>query len=377
MLKPTVEKFMRSFHLVDVWRRLNPTARQYTYSKVLNNSNESIKIHSRLDYVFVPEESMQCVKSCTISEENCCSDHQPVLFEIRRNTNRKSRNHLDVSGKEEKKDLSKFVSMVSIQWLSCKEKFWDQKIVFTYSQNVFKIMNVMDVQKAIESLAGNEKVERKDGVSLLFYKSYYCALIPYLCAFYHKVLKQQLTIPKSFNEGYAVFQHHYIFNVDYLILATIMARWLSDHLDSHSTDHTVDETTKQNVLFAFKKGPKKVPWNFLNSCFTTEQQREPRLPTKFKIDILENILQNSSDRRHKMLYWGCPLTPVLMRLCLKHIAERFVEKVKQPKAKIHISQDNVIVSLSEKVSSDLLKQAETELPCVHCKFVDELTRVSV
>ncbi|XP_051992669.1 uncharacterized protein LOC127651012 [Xyrauchen texanus] len=368
MLKPTVEKFMTSFHLVDVWRRLNPTARQYTYSNVLKGSK---KIQSRLDYVFVPEESMQCVESCTISEENCCSDHQPVLFEIRCNTNRKSTNHLDVSGKDEKMDISTFVSDVSNQWLSCKEKFWDQNIVFTYSQDAFKIMNVTDVQNAIESLAGNEKVERKDGVSLLFYKSYYYALIPYLCTFYHKVLEQPMTIPKSFNEGYAVSQHHYIFNVDYLILATIMARWLSDHLDSHSIDHTVDKT-KQNVLFTFKKGSKKVSWDFLKSCFTTEQQREPRLPTKFKIDILENILQNSSDGKNKMLYWGCPLTPVLMRLCLTHTAERFVKNVKQPEAKIHISQDNVIVSLYEKVSSDLLKQAETELPCVHCKFVDAI-----
>ncbi|XP_051519659.1 uncharacterized protein LOC127421002 [Myxocyprinus asiaticus] len=374
MLKPTVEKFMTSFHLVDVWRRLNPIARQYTYSIVLKDSKEKIPI-SRLDYVFVPEESVQCVQKCRISEENCCSDHQPVLFEIRCNTNRKSPNHLDVRAKE-KMDISKFVSAVSNQWLSCKEKFWGRKFVFTFSQDAFKLINVLDVQKAIESLAGNEKVKRKDGVSLLFYKSYYCALIPYLCAFYHKVLEQPMTIPKSFNEGYPVFQHHYIFNVDYLILATIMARWLSDHLDSHSTDYIVDKKCKK-VLFTFKKGPKMVPWSFFERCFNTEQQREPRLHTKFKIDILENILQNSPDRRYKILYWGCPLTPVLMRLFLIHIAERFVEHVKQPKAKIHISIDNVIVSLSENVSRDLLEKAETELPCVHCKFVDELTRVGV
>ncbi len=77
-LKPVVELFMTSFQLVDVWRRFHPIECEFSYK----SSKDPVKaVKSRLDYLFVPEESMHYIKSCEISKEECCSDHQPVLFE--------------------------------------------------------------------------------------------------------------------------------------------------------------------------------------------------------------------------------------------------------------------------------------------------------
>ncbi len=366
MLKPTVDRFMTSFHLVDVWRRLHPIDCQYSCSQ-----------NSRLDYVFVPEETMRHVESCKISEEECRSDHQPVLFEIRScKTKTGPSNDLEVKEENKKINISKFVSMISGKWLSCKKKIWAKKLDLTYSQHTFEMIYVMDVEKAIQALAVNEnQVKRPDGVSLSFYKRYSCALIPYLCVFYHSVLENPTTIPESFIKSY-VFLKHSIFNVDYLILATIMARWLSDHLDSHSTDYRVNKEVT-TVLFAFKTGPKMIPWKFLEDCLTKEQNRQPQLLSKFKINFLEKMLKNSKKKdkkgkEYKLLCWGCPLTPVLMRLCLTHVAERFVEQINQPNSEIHICKENVIVRVTNIVSNDLLIQAEKELPTVYCKLVADL-----
>lgn len=365
MLKPTVDRFMTSFHLVDVWRRLHPIACQYSHCKK----------DSRLDYVFVPEESMQYVESCEISKdaESCVSDHESVLFEIRRCKPKSSpSNILDVNEEEKKMNISKFVPVILEKWLRHKQEFWGRRLDLTYSQDAFKMIHAMDVEKAIQSLAVNEnQVRRPDRVSLSFYKSYSYALIPYLCVFYHSVLQDTMTIPKSFITSYNVAEQHYIFNVDYLILATIMARWLSDHLDSHSADYSNDKESKP-VLLAFKTGPKMIPWTFLQRCLRKAQEREPPLQASFKIDLLEKILKNSKNGKYKLLHWGCPLTPVLMRLCLTHVAERFIEFGSFTLSEIHICNENVIVRVNENVSKDLLAKAEGELPTVYCRFVADL-----
>nr|XP_021323874.1 uncharacterized protein LOC110438134 [Danio rerio] len=380
MLKPTVDKFMTSFHLVDVWRRLHPIDCQYSTSH-----------NSRLDYVFVPEESMRHVKSCTISMEKCCSDHQPVLFEIKKNCKRKRGppNHFDdntqkkkqkilkqmvgVNTKQKKREISTFVPEISKQWLSCKQEYWGKDFDLTYSQKSMEMIPVMVVEKAIHSLAVNEnESKQQDCNSLSFYKRYSFALIPYLCVFYHKILHKPMATPKYFNKATKVGQHC-IFNIDYLILTTIMARWLCDHLDLHSSDYRKDN--KKTVVLAFKNGPKMIPWSFLESCLAKEQKRKPPLMAEFKIDFLKKILKNSKDNRYKMLFWGCPLTPVLMRLCLTHVAERFIERANQPNSEIQICKENVIVRLNENVREALLKKAEHELPTVYCKFVDALKEV--
>ncbi|XP_057211095.1 uncharacterized protein LOC130567166 [Triplophysa rosa] len=365
MLRPTVEKLMTSFHLVDVWRRLNPVCRQYTFS-----GPSSTK--SRLDYLFVPEESVQYVKSCKISVESCRSDHQPVLFKIRCNTKNKSTNDLVVSKTRKKSDISKFVAEVSQQWLTDKQKKWGQKLNMTFDHSAFEKIQVLDVEKAIQSLAVNKnKDKRPDGISLLFYRSYSYALIPYLCVFYHNLLKQPVNVPKSFNTTINVYGTHFIYNVDYLILATIMARWLNDHLDFHSEN--THEETGTKVLFAFKKGAKMIPWSLLQHCLRNEQTKEPPLHTAFNIDLLEKLLKNSSCGKYKLLCWGCPLTPVLMRLCLIHVAERFLESEGQEDSEVFICKENVIVRISTNVSRGTLEKAREELPTVHCEFVDELT----
>ncbi len=70
----SVEKFMKSLQLVDVWRRKNPIKQDYTY--YIKDSPVS-----RLDYFFVPEECMWRVRSCDIRNSER-PDHQPVSLEL-------------------------------------------------------------------------------------------------------------------------------------------------------------------------------------------------------------------------------------------------------------------------------------------------------
>ncbi len=71
-LRCCVKKFMKSLQLVDVWRRKHPENLNYTFNS---------QIVSRLDYFFVPEECVWCVRSCEIRDSGML-DHRPVYLEI-------------------------------------------------------------------------------------------------------------------------------------------------------------------------------------------------------------------------------------------------------------------------------------------------------
>ncbi|KAJ8365256.1 hypothetical protein SKAU_G00140870 [Synaphobranchus kaupii] len=74
-LRKCAEKFIASIDLVDVWRTINPTEIEYTYHKKNNMS--------RLDYIFMQEESMWRVKACKILETpEGHSDHKPVRLQL-------------------------------------------------------------------------------------------------------------------------------------------------------------------------------------------------------------------------------------------------------------------------------------------------------
>lgn len=359
--KPVMNRFMTSFHLVDVWRRFHPTERQYSY--------EQKEVKSRLDYLLVPEESMQYIKTCEISDKKCSFDHCPVLFEI---SMPDEEFHPDITEQENKMHIFNLIHSVNDEWLSYKHKQW-KELNLEINPCTPLIISVKEVESAIQSLAVNQKhFKRPDGIPLSFYVNNSYALIPYLCVFYHNIIEQSMNIPKSFSQAFDVSETHCIFNIDYLILATILARWLSDHLESHSTDYT-DDGKNTAVLFTFKEPLEKVRWSVLRSFLAKENditKTNPPLSDKLNIDILNRVLRNSPRGKYKLLCWGCPLTPVLMTLCLKHIANEMICSVQDNKSKIFISRENVIARFSDDFDRCLLGNLEKKYIIVDCILLE-------
>ncbi len=367
-LKPVVELFMTSFHLVDVWRRFHPIECEFSFK----SSKDPVKaVKSRLDYLFVPEESMQYIKSCEISKEECCSDHQPVIFEIcmTKEESKKPEVCLEIT-KEENKPLS------SDKWLRYKS-IYRTKPDLTKNPHTPPIKE-KEIVNAIESLAVNQKqVNRPDGILLSFYVINLYYLIPNLWAFCNHILQQSMDIPEFFSEAFKVSETHYRFNVNYLILASIMARRLRDHLESHSVEYTDDRKKKnyKTVLFTFKEQPIKVRWSVLKTFLAIEMDKvktNPPLPDSYLIDIFDRILKNSPRRKYKLLCWGCPLTPVLMTLCLKRIANEMFEIVNDQASNIFISRENVVARFSLDFDEKLLKNIEEKYTFVEWKLVDDV-----
>ncbi len=124
-------------------------------------------------------------------------------------------------------------------------------------------------------------------------------LIPILRAFCNNILQQSMDIPESFSEAFKVSETHYRFNVDYLILATIMARRLHDHLESHSVEYTDDRKKKnyKTVLFTFKNvGLQVVRWSVLRTFLAKEMDKvktNPPIPDTYLIDIFYRLLKTA------------------------------------------------------------------------------------
>nr|XP_055076897.1 uncharacterized protein LOC129456101 [Misgurnus anguillicaudatus] len=362
--RPVVEKLMTSFHLVDVWRRLHPTDRQYSYKQ---NSDNDIR-SSRLDYIFVTEESMQYIEKCVISP--CTfSDHRPVVLKICMSDKESKKREVcvDITELETRMQILKLQEKVVDKWLSCKRKYWPN-LDLTLNPHITPLISDSEVLQAIQSLIVTE-VERPDSLPVAFYKTYSYVLIPRLCAYFNKILQEPTNIPKAFTMRYKVSMTHYIFNVDYLILATIMARWLYEHLQSHSADYAIG-ITKKTVLFSLKV-PINVLWSSLNGLLDEEQDKqrtEPPLHNKFKICVLHKILKDCLNTEYKSLYFGCPLTPVLITLYLKHVANKMIKKAKNQRTSIHISRENVIVTFSEEF--DLLENFKEKLNSVEFTILE-------
>lgn len=64
----------KNLGLVDIWRKLHPKDRDYTFCSHSHNS------YSRLDYFFIPSECIHCVSSCHVGPI-VLSDHGPVYLE--------------------------------------------------------------------------------------------------------------------------------------------------------------------------------------------------------------------------------------------------------------------------------------------------------
>lgn len=70
-----VKKTLKEFGIVDKWRELHPSERDYTHYSPPNNS------YARIDYFFMNKNDLYRVKKCEIQEADV-SDHCAVLLEV-------------------------------------------------------------------------------------------------------------------------------------------------------------------------------------------------------------------------------------------------------------------------------------------------------
>nr|XP_046171538.1 uncharacterized protein LOC124005938 [Oncorhynchus gorbuscha]XP_046171539.1 uncharacterized protein LOC124005938 [Oncorhynchus gorbuscha]XP_046171540.1 uncharacterized protein LOC124005938 [Oncorhynchus gorbuscha] len=87
-----LQKFTSSLKLVDIWRIQNPTSKDFTYSKKTktSKSGETQCSESRLDMFFVPEfkgthnitHSCRIHDICEVEGTKLVSDHKPVILEF-------------------------------------------------------------------------------------------------------------------------------------------------------------------------------------------------------------------------------------------------------------------------------------------------------
>lgn len=76
--RKSIREIMKTVNLIDVWRKKNTDKKDYTYS--------CKKPISRLDYVFMLEKDLPCVKYCDIWKDEdivpVLSDHHPMKLTL-------------------------------------------------------------------------------------------------------------------------------------------------------------------------------------------------------------------------------------------------------------------------------------------------------
>ncbi|XP_037402175.1 uncharacterized protein LOC119265448 [Pygocentrus nattereri] len=294
-LRKCVERLMRHLQLVDVFRRKHGYARNddacFTFmrcDRTAQNFEEfqDTIIKSRLDYFFIPEEWMCSVKKCEVvnvfeypgravrplteqgRQPATRSDHSPLLLQL---------------------DLNSPV----IRHIEIKE-----------SSNLHAPQQVNDSEhiSGVEIVAAIQSVQLRDinrpGVYPFVYKNFNDEVI--------KILKDNYTnqisnaLPRDFNSATVTADGYYFFNVDYLILATILA-WRIEDWGGESETQIED-------------GPQTVQWLHLHNCLLVKLEGHPAFSD---FAILEQMLKEN-ENNEKMLCEGCPLTHILRKCILEY-----------------------------------------------------------
>ncbi|XP_039534557.1 uncharacterized protein LOC120483545 isoform X2 [Pimephales promelas] len=312
-LRCCVNKFMKSLQLFDVWRRKNPVKQEYTFHS---------QVASRLDHFFVPEECMWRVRRCEIRDSKM-GDHCPVYLEIN-----------NVSTTIFQKDPQ--IQSIS-QWLDLKRDLLTDETGSSLGKESSHAVSEVDIISAVHSLQVSD-TPRPDGIPVSFYKDNIQDLIPYIKMLYDRIHSGAFNCSEThFNE--TVKSPHddsqHFFNVDYLIIATILTKCLDDFLESQSKGLVPKKSAF--VMIA----PKTFCAGMRLSCIKDEIEEQKRSnPTLYQdFLIVKNLLRDApeadtesvdaSAERDKLLDQGCPLTPVLITLALKCFASAIAGSLQQ------------------------------------------------
>ncbi|XDV34051.1 hypothetical protein PO909_004261 [Leuciscus waleckii] len=318
-----VEKFMKSLQLVDVWRRKNPIKQDYTF--YIKDSPVS-----RLDYFFVPEECMWRVRVCEIrdSEKSENKDHRPVSLEI------------NIPEMPIQKDPQ---IQTIFQWLNLKKDLLTDKTGSSLGEESSHAVSEVDIVSAVHSLQVSD-TPRPDGTPASSYKDKIQDLILYIKMLYDRIHSGAFNCSEAhFNE--TVKSPHddsqNFFNVDYLIIATILARRLDDVIESLPKGRVQRESAA--VMITPKTHHALISWSHIKD--ELEQQKRSNPTLNQDLLMIENLLSDAKEdfsvEKYKLLHQGCPLTPGLIMLALKSYASQLFGHLE--KSGVFIVKQSVIV----------------------------------
>ncbi len=201
----------------------------------------------------------------------------------------------------------------------------------------------LDIVSAILCLQVSD-TPRPDNIPVSVYKDNISKVIPYIKMLYDRICRSEFYCSeKHFN--ISVKSPHddsqYFFNVDYLIIATILAKHLDDFLSQQK--HCVPKDLATVMIT-----PKTV-------CIKMKIQKQKETNPNLYQDLLisENLLRDAPDvnvsrKRYKLLDQGCPLTPVLKTLALKCFASTL------PCNRILVFQESMILSIQPEDFEDVI-----------------------
>ncbi|XP_051728040.1 nuclear GTPase SLIP-GC-like isoform X3 [Ctenopharyngodon idella] len=318
-----VENFMKSLQLVDVWRRKNPIKQDYTFCIKDCPS-------SRLDYFFVPEECMWCVRSCEIRdlEINENKDHRPVSLEI----------NISVMPIQNVPQIQTI-----FQWLNLKKDLLTDEMGSSMGEESSNAVSEVDIVSAVHSLQVSD-TSRPDGIPVSFYKDKIQDLIPYIKMLYDRIHRGGFNCSETYFNETVKSPHddnQHFFNVDFLIIATILARHLDDVIESLPKGRIPKESA--TVLITPKTHYALISLSHIKDELEQQKRSNPTLSQDLL--IIENLLSDAKEHfsveKYKLLHQGCPLTPGLITLALKSYASQLFGHLE--KSGVFIFKQSVIV----------------------------------
>ncbi|XP_056596860.1 nuclear GTPase SLIP-GC-like isoform X2 [Triplophysa dalaica] len=294
-----VKKFMKSLQLVDIWRRKNPVKQNYTFHRG--------NISSRLDYFFTPEECLWRVTNCDVIDLER-PDHQPLFLKINNVSTDTSQKNLQIQSLTRLSHKHLMIEMTASSLVQERE------------------LSEVDIVSALHSLQVSD-TPRPDGIPVSFYKENIQVIIPYIKMLYNMILSGTFNCSeRRFNES--VRSPHdnsqQFFNVDYIIIATILARRLEDFLESQSEGRMPKESV--TVLVTPKTLHTQTVLDYITEELGRQRESNPNLFQDFRAatSLAGNVVDTSVPCQ------GCPLTPVLITLALKCYASQLFQGLENP-----------------------------------------------
>ncbi|ROL47880.1 hypothetical protein DPX16_18157 [Anabarilius grahami] len=296
-LRPYLEEFISSLMLVDIWGQNNPYERDSFTRFPWKTSKQQIKKTSgqkktkkkrgasRLDMVFMPRNEVWLAKSCEISKvpRHNISDHHPVVLSL---------------------CLPKANNTTV---LSCSSGLVIKKR--PYKRRPGEISEA-EVLKALMSLVECETPLGENVQTLKINKGQKSQELKEL---FNKMIRGG--IPKGFTDSVKE-NGRYHFRAEYMILASILLRRIEKFLQPSFKSKTMKMSCKLFIIVSFRSTPKKIKRDFLRQALKSLKRIHPSPPRDFK--IVENLLPSTD--QYKELREGCPLTPTLLTMALKHLA---------------------------------------------------------
>ncbi|KAL0166719.1 hypothetical protein M9458_038564, partial [Cirrhinus mrigala] len=235
----------------------------------------------------------------------------------------------------------------------------------------------VDIISAVNSLQVSD-TPRPDGIPVSFYKENIKDLIPYIKMLYDKIHRGAFNCSEiHFNETVKSPQDdsQHFFNVDYLIIATILAKRLDDLLESQSKACV----TKHSATVMIS--PKTFCTEMRLSCIKDEIEKQKQSNTNLFQDFLtvKNLLRDAPEvdtgsvdvsiERNKLLDQGCPLTPVLITLALKCLVSELAGHLKQHD--ILVFKESVVLCIQSEDLGELIAAVKNRTSEVF--YIKELT----